>query len=254
LNLDHPEQGYILSSFGVAELGLNLGVETLATIGLRRLAAIQPEFARDLLGRDTARGESLPILFTFDPQRTFIEVVEPDHHGYGTFTVSMLDPDRSIPLLRYQTGDVARLLDRDHVTATLRRHDVQISDVPAALLAFEGRDKERLPNRSHVGLYKDALYANYQFARSLTGAVRLIFSGSRCTMHVQLVRGQAPDKAVEHGILREIAADVRPADLVLWPYADFPFGTGLDYERKFLHYVAGEQHDDPGERIESSRR
>ena len=36
----------------------------------------------------------------------------------------MLDPDRSVPLLRYQTGDVARLLDRDHVAATLRRHGV----------------------------------------------------------------------------------------------------------------------------------
>jgi hypothetical protein len=30
---------------------------------------------------------------------------------------------------------------------------------------------------------------------------------------------------------------VQPENLVLWPYAEFPFGMGLDYERKFTYYV-----------------
>jgi phenylacetate-CoA ligase len=240
LDVDHPEDGYIMSSLGVAELGLNLGFETAPTIALRRLAVANSAFARDLLGRDTGSGQSLPMIFTFNPQRTFIEVVEPDDDGYGKMTVSMLDPDRSVPLLRYQTGDVARLLDGDHVAAASRRHGVQSGDVPVALLALLGRDREALPNGSQVGYYKDALYANHELARRLTGALRLMFSGSRCTMHVQLVRGQAPEPSIEQGILREMAGDVRPARLVLWPYADFPFGMCLDYERKFSHYVPGE--------------
>lgn len=241
IDLDHPEEGYIMSSLGVAELGLNLGFEPPATIALRRAAVKQPAFARDLLGRDGGPGLCLPVIFTFNPQRTFIEIVEPDGNGYGKMTVSMLDPDRSIPLLRYQTGDIARLLDRDQVEATARRHGVQVGDVPAALLALQGRYREALPNGLQVGFYKDVLYANHELARQLTGAVRLIFSGKLCTMHVQLVKGQAPDAALEQGILREIAADVRPARLVLWPYAAFPFGMGLDYERKFSHYVPGER-------------
>ena len=36
LNVDRPDQGYIMSSFGVGELGLHLCYETPATIGLRR--------------------------------------------------------------------------------------------------------------------------------------------------------------------------------------------------------------------------
>ena len=43
---------------GVAELGLNLGFETPATIALRRLAVVHPAFARDLLGRDISSGAS----------------------------------------------------------------------------------------------------------------------------------------------------------------------------------------------------
>jgi phenylacetate-CoA ligase len=151
----------------------------------------------------------------------------------------MLDPDRPVPLLRYQTGDVARLLDGAHVAAAARRHGVEVQDVPGALLAFQGRNKEALPNGSQVGFYKDAIYANHTLARRLTGALRMVFSGGEGTMHVQLVRGQAPDLSIEQGILREIPADARPARLVVWPYADFPYGMGLDYERKFTYYAPG---------------
>lgn len=240
LDLDHPEHGYIMSSLGVAELGLNLAFETPATIALRRLAAAHPAFARELFGRAIGSGPSLPMIFTFNPERTFIEVVEPDADGYGKMTVSMLDPARSIPLLRYQTGDVARLLDRDQVTALARRHGLHERELPTALLALQGRNREASANRAHVGVYKGALLANHEVARHLTGAVRLTFVGNRCTMHVQLVRGQVPDSALEQAILQEIAADLRPARLVLWPYAAFPDGMGLD-ERKFSYYAPGER-------------
>ena len=56
------------------------------------------------------------MIFSFNPLRTFIEVVDPDVDGYGRMTTSMLDPDATLPLLRYQTGDVVRLLDRAQVT------------------------------------------------------------------------------------------------------------------------------------------
>jgi phenylacetate-CoA ligase len=246
LDLDHPENGFIMSSLGVAELGLNLAFETVATIAVRRLAAAHPAFARDLFGHATGAGMAVPMIFTFNPERTFIEVVDPAEDGFGKMTVSMLDPDRSIPLLRYQTGDMARLLDRDQVAATAGRHGLQTRDLPATLLALQGRDREALPNRAHVGVYKDALYANHEVARHLTGAVRLTFTGNRCTMHVQLVRGQAPEAVLEQALLGEIPVDIRPARVVLWPYDAFPYGMGLDYERKFSYYVPGEPDADPG--------
>ena len=87
-----------------------------ATIGLRRASLGNPAFARDLLRAHSDDGAPLPMLFTFNPLRTFIEVVDPDSDGYGALTTSMLDPDRTVPFLRYQTGDIVRLLDRAHVT------------------------------------------------------------------------------------------------------------------------------------------
>jgi hypothetical protein len=133
------------------------------------------------------------------------------------------------------------MLDPDDVREMSRRHGVVLPpDVPPTLLALQGRDRDILPNGSHVGFYRDALYADPSIAGQLTGACRLIFSGLECTMHVQLAASTAPHARLEHGLLQAMPVGVRPARLVLWPYARFPFGMCLDYERKFAPYVAGE--------------
>jgi phenylacetate-CoA ligase len=243
LDVNQPHRGYIMSSFGVGELGLHLCYETPTTIGLRRAAFNNPSFARDLLGVGTDEGIPLPMIFSFDPLRTFIEVVEPDGNGYGRMATSMLDPDRTVPLLRYQTGDIVRLLDHAQVADVAHRHGVSFAaDLPRTLLALRGREQEALPNGSHVAFYKDALYADHRMARHLTGAFCVTFAGARCTMHVQVAASQTPTPAfLEQGILHAIPSHVRPEALVLWAYAQFPFGMSLDYQRKFSHYVAAEQ-------------
>ena len=201
--------GQVLSSFGVAELGLHLCFETADTVAFARSRPAE------------APGSWPPMILSFNPERTFIEIVNPDAQGYGRLTISMLDPNRQVPMLRYQTGDVARLLDGDRI-------------------ALRGRVREALPNGAQVGLYKDAIYASPGLASHFTGATRLIFSGGGFTMHAQLIKGQKPAPVLERGVLNEIPAGVRPTRLVLWPYAQFPFGMGLDYERKFAHFVPGE--------------
>jgi phenylacetate-CoA ligase len=241
LDVDRPEDGYIMSSFGVGELGLHLCYETPATVGLRRASAGNPDFARDLLSIRHDDGAPLPMIFTFNPMRTFVEVVDCDSHGYGSLTISMLDPDRAIPLLRYQTGDIVRILDHVQVAELVRSHGVVLpAGLPPNLLALRGRHSEALPNGSHAALYKDALYADHSIARRLTGAFRVMFTGERATIHVQLGPSHAPATSMEEGILQAIPAHQRPECVVLWPYRQFPFGMTLDYERKFTHYVAGE--------------
>jgi phenylacetate-coenzyme A ligase PaaK-like adenylate-forming protein len=247
LDVDRPGHGSIVSSFGVGELGLHLGYETQATLSLRRAALANAGFARDVLGAHPDDGATLPMIFTFNPLRTFIEVVDPDRDGYGRMTTSMLDAERTVPLLRYQTGDIVRLLDLTQVTEAARQHGVALSaDLPRTLLALRGREKEALPNGSHVGFYKDVLYADRLIARCLTGAFRMTFSDAGCTMHVQLGSSQIPPASVEQSILDAMPSRVRPARLVVWPYSRFPFGMSLDYERKFVHYVPGEP--DPSDR------
>jgi phenylacetate-CoA ligase len=247
LNVSRPDEGYVMSSFGVAELGLHLCYETPATIALRRATLGNPAFSRDLLGVGDDDGGAPPMIFTFNPVRTFIEVVERDTDGYGRLTISMLDSERSVPLLRYQTGDIVRLLDGTEVAAVVSRHGVVLDgDLPPVLLALKGREKEALPNGSHVSVYKDALFADHGIAHCLTGAFRLTFAGDRSTMHVQLRASESPRVSLTEGILHAVARPLRPSRLQLWSYADFPFGMTLDYERKFPHYIRRER--DPIER------
>ena len=190
LNLDRPEQGYIASSFGVGELGLHLCYETPATISLRRASLGNPAFARDLLGAHSDDGATLPMIFTFNPLRTFIEVVDPDGHGYGAMTTSMLDPERTVPLLRYQTGDVVRLLDHAHVTKAARRHGVAIAaDLPQALARIEG------PRKGGV--------AERVTRRLLQG--RPVCRSSDCAL---------ADRRLPHDVFRRTVHHARPTGLV----------------------------------------
>jgi phenylacetate-CoA ligase len=240
LNPEQPDGGFIMSSFGVGELGLHLCYETTSTIALRRAMLVNPAFACDLAGEDAGR-TGPPAVLNFDPLRTFIEVLDRDEAGYGRMTVSMLDPSRTVPLLRYQTGDIVRLLDRTTVEASVKRHGITIpGELPEAMLALRGRESDRLPNGWHTGLYKDALYANHQAARYLTGAFRIICSERLTEMHVQLGPLQPARTSIERAILASMAPAMRPQRLELWRYEQFPFGMRLDYERKFCHFVRGE--------------
>jgi phenylacetate-CoA ligase len=240
LSAEKPEKGYILSSMGTGELGLHLCHETPSTIALRRAAHKNPELARELLGVH-GPGRVLPMIFAFDPARTLIEIIEPDRSGYGNIAVSILDLNALVPLLRYQTGDIGRLLDGKTASEIFRHHSLSLPDgLPDNLIVLKGRQKEALPNGAHVGFYKDALYADPGVAANLTGALRLIFSGREFTMHVQLTRTGVLEPDLRQGILQAIPSAIQPRHLVVWPYDRYPFGMSLDYERKFSYYIPGE--------------
>ena len=55
-------------------------------------------------------------------------------------------------------------------------------------------------------------------------------------MHIQLNSPDIPDTLWEQAVRRAIPSSVQPVKLILWPYGRFPFGMGLDYERKFTYY------------------
>jgi phenylacetate-CoA ligase len=237
LALDLEDGSWLMSSMGVGELGLHLFYETRSTVALRRRAASDVSFAHDLLGPG-GHAHGTPMCFTYDARRVFVEVVQPDADGFGRLLVSLLDPDLPIPLLRYETGDVARLLDAGDVRNLLATHGLTLpGPVPEPLIMLRGRVREVLPNGSHVTVYKDAIYADEHTADSLTGAVRLTGDARGVTMHVQLASGVHPRPAVADALREALPAAARPAGIEVWPYAAFPFGMTLDYERKFVSFV-----------------
>jgi len=236
LDIARGDGGYIMSSFGVGELGLHLCHETRATIALRRAAVRRPALAHDLFGVST----DVPMMLTFNPHRTLMEALDPDPDEYGRLTVSMLDTSLPVPLLRYQTGDVVRLLDSAHVAALVRRHQVTLPEpLPGTLLALRGRAADVLPDGSCVAGYKDALYADPLVADRLTGAFRLTATDAGVTAHVQLVGGVRPEATFEDRLRAALRLGGPVAQVIVSPYEEFPYGMGLDYERKFAYYVPG---------------
>jgi phenylacetate-CoA ligase len=236
LDLDRPEAGYIMSSFGVGELGLHLCYETPATIAVRRAALQDPELARDLFGEC----DVLPMVLAYDERRTLIESLDIDQAGYGRMTISMLDSSLPIPLLRYQTGDMVRLLDPSRVIIELFRRGVRVRGPLPPMLALAGREKERLPNRSYVGTYKDALYADSRIADRLTGAFRVTpLETGFVLVHVQLAPGASVGPEFGDRVRAALGIPAFAGQVVVSKYEEFPYGMGLDYERKFAYYVPG---------------
>ncbi|CRI65581.1 hypothetical protein THIOKS12350123 [Thiocapsa sp. KS1] len=112
-------RGLVGSSMGVGEIGLNLFFETRETVRLRQLAYRR----RDVLmpGIGDWPGRVPPLLFVYDPMRIFVEVLEPDANGFGALTLSTLDPSSVLPLIRYRTGDRARMVNTTETAHALQR-------------------------------------------------------------------------------------------------------------------------------------
>jgi phenylacetate-coenzyme A ligase PaaK-like adenylate-forming protein len=237
LDLDRPDSGYIMSSFGVGELGLHLCYETPATIAVRRAALDDPALACELFGGS----DVLPMVLAYNDARTLIETPSVDQSGYGRLTISMLDPTLPMPLLRYQTGDVVRVLDPSRVIFALWRRGVNVQGPLPPMLALAGREKERLPNGSYVGAYKDALYADGRIADHVTGAFRVTaIKTGFVIVHVQLVHGTKVGPDFADRVRSALCIPACAGQVVISNYEDFPYGMSLDYERKFSYYVAGE--------------
>jgi phenylacetate-CoA ligase len=237
LDIDGADAGSIISSFGVGELGLHLCFETASTIAVRRAANRDPGLARELFGEC----DVLPMVLAHDERRTAIESLDLDEQGVGRMTISMLDPTLPIPLLRYQTGDVVRWLDPSRVLIESWRRGHHVPGPLPAMVALAGREKERLPNRAYVSAYKDALYADPRIADRLTGAFRVTpLETGFVIVHVQLAPGARVRPDFADRVRSALGIQTGAGQVVVSKYEDFPYGMGLDYERKFAYYVPGE--------------
>jgi phenylacetate-CoA ligase len=146
-----------------------------------------------------------------------------------------------LPLLRYRTGDLAKRLDTSAMRQSLGSAQLTGLEPPAALpmIALAGREKDRLPDGRPVLDFKDALYARSVIADQLSGAFRIETSDAGHVIHLQMRqgwRGEPGDLAAR--IAPELPAPPGAArdDIRLWSHDDFPFGKGLDYERKFTYH------------------
>ena len=231
-------RGQIISSMGVGEIGLNLFFETQESVRLRQLAQRQPEALADALGPWT--GRTPPLLFVYDPRRLYVEITDPDPSGFGALTVSTLDPSLLLPLIRYRTGDRARLLDRAHLIEAMQAAGQTKPRLPVLpMVAVAGREKDFLPDGRPLLDIKEALYADHRIADQISGAFRLSCTQSQVCLHVQMRQGWTGHAEEVAERLAALLPPARPPirDVIrLWEAEKFPFGMTLDYERKFAYH------------------
>lgn len=235
ITLDGAASGERLvgSSYGVGELGLNLLFETRETIRIRRALRTQPALAQ-LLGA-TAPGSALPSLFCYNPLRCHVEVIDPDADGYGELCFTMLDRHAVIPLPRYATGDLGKLLSTAQTQHAARLADTGSPWLP--VVALKGRIKDHLPGVPSVERIKELLYLDGALAEHLTGAFRLDpqQDGARVTVQASSEQAAADRGLVERLNRLAVGQGLPPVAFDVVAPDVFEWRPRLDYERKFSY-------------------
>ncbi|SDX05846.1 hypothetical protein [Thiocapsa roseopersicina] len=233
-------RGLVGSSMGVGELGLNLFFETRETVRIRQLAYRRRDLLSTALG--DWPGRVPPLVFVYDPMRIFVEVIEPDASGFGALTLSTLDPSLMLPLIRYRTGDRARLVINTEIAHALQQageNGIAIPKLP--MIAVAGREKDVLPDGRTLLDIKDALYMQPHLADQLSGAFRIEPGDTGTRLHIQLGAGStAHENEIADGLATCLSGpeSVARDRIEIWRHGDFPFGRTLDYERKFSYIGA----------------
>lgn len=235
IDIDTDPYRLVGSSFGVGELGLNLLFETRETIRMRRAMRTQPALAQVLCGASAV--DALPSIFCYNPLRTYLEVLHPDASGFGELCITMLDPHAVIPLPRYATGDLGRLISPQETEKAAAMAGTDLPWLP--MVAIQGRIKDRSLGLPSVESIKELIYLDHAIADRLSGAFRLAQDDSGCTT-LTLQTSTAADVTPElRTQLMELCTRCGLADIEvdLRAPTDFPWRPLLDFERKFA-YVA----------------
>ena len=168
--------------------------------------------------------------------RSFIEVLNPDGDGYGELCVTMLDKQAVIPLPRYTTGDLARLLTEDECRALAARAGCVSPWLP--MIAVKGRIKDRAAGLPSVEGVKECLYRDHAVADRLTGAFKILVGGDDL---VRVVFQARTDVAAElEALSHQLTAILRerwqvPLRAEVLGGVAFPWRPLLDHERKFAY-------------------
>lgn len=226
--------GLIVSSMGVAEVGLNLFAEVppkSALIALRRLLHENRALRHRVLGPV----DWVPCFFTYDPRRIYVEF-----DGSGRLLLTTLDPRTRVPLIRYATGDRGSFFqtppELQNSTAAAHLPWMELESIPIVMI--HGRGEHALAGQVAVfpEAVKEGIYHASELAALTTANFRLIAGPEKARVRIQLSPGISPTPDIEKRFTETIAAYTGPhVAITCERYESFVSGMSLDYERKFAY-------------------
>lgn len=226
-------RGHVMVNLGVSEIGLSVGIETPDARRVRRLIHSDAALHRSLLG-DTP---FVPIITQYLPHRYYIETPEGED-GLPRLIVTTLDTGRRLPLVRYTTGDWARVLSHAEVSAAMKRAGHAPPQSPLPFIAMWGRGRSLRAGGAGVfpEQVKEAIYADATLARATTGDFRMKTAGGRLSLRVQLSPGTKASASLTQRFESRIASAIGVRTHVITVgYGDFAEGLDVGYQRKFRY-------------------
>jgi phenylacetate-coenzyme A ligase PaaK-like adenylate-forming protein len=232
---DRPETGVFGINFGLSELSFSVFQENTRTIRIRRKAYEDSALRWALYGRETT---ICPSVMHYYPHQTYIETTEGED-GRQELVVSMLDPKRKLPLIRYNTKDTVRLLSHDELGGILREtgHEELIPEFRLPIGISWGKFKP-LVTTSGQRIYseqaKEALYTDHDVATAVTGNFRLREEGSGPELLIQLRPSVEPKEAWARALATHLKdyLEADPPQIMMLRYHEFPYHFEHDFERK----------------------
>jgi phenylacetate-coenzyme A ligase PaaK-like adenylate-forming protein len=172
-----------------------------------------------------------------NPQETFVEALE-RADGRRELVVTMLNPRRRLPLIRYNTGDVIDYLPYRRVEEILGdfRCPAHLPPLPLPVGLTWGR-LQPLKTAGGKLIYpeqvKEALYAAEPAAEAATGSFRLSDGAAGPTLRVQLREGKDAPAGAAEALAAQVArfADAH-VTVEMIPHERFPDALAQDFERK----------------------
>ena len=233
-DLTDPTRGQMLVNMGLSELTLSIFMESFETAQMRRLAQESADFRAALIGPEQG---ACPVIMQYFPEQTYIEAI-PAETGRPELVVSLLGTDVGIPLMRYNTRDVVRLVGYQEFEQRLRDlgHEALLPKfrLPFALVWGKRQwvqvgEGERLSPDE----VKEALYQDFDLAGKVTGNFRLAGSADGGQLLVQLREGADALPDMKERLAAHLSSYTRrPVSITLSPYREYPYGFAHDFERK----------------------
>jgi len=173
---------------------------------------------------------------TYDRARLFLELL-PD----GELVLTSLRTERTVPLIRYRTGDKMDLLELTdaQASAIAASTDLEISDMrdlPIVLCKGRGEGAVSGSERLTAEQVKEGLYAEADLVAKTTCNFRITAGKAVPQVRIQLTPGISPSTRLNEQFAEAIRTYTdAPSTVQCEPYETFQDQMTLDYERKFAY-------------------
>jgi len=217
---------------GLTEIGLNIFSSPPELLSIRNIIQKDDGIREALFGKDVL---ACPELFYYYPTSHHIEIINKDSQDFGDVVISNLDTQSKTPLMRYNTGDTGRLVDRARLIHLVDSggHGLRLK-LQLPIIAIGGRRSDAGIRGITPSFIREVLYRDRSVASEITGHFKILEREENVLIKVHA----KPDAKDLQGmslkikdIIKSITSET--VEVECDSYKDFGYDVELNYEKKW---------------------